>query len=310
MDIQQLSFLRQRNVEQFFAASIFIRPLETVEQCGWLQPSDLLHEGIREYWRLVSNRITPGMDAQQASETSVQAAFEAGVQLDVMTWANDLPYQDVPQAYAAEISRRQYLAGIATLMGQLAVAVGAQDDQKTREIVGEMNDKRRAGSANTPVSFDVANHFDEIVRRGSRSIDTFIPPLDTALGGLERQTLTVLAGRPGMGKTALAWQIARNVAQSGRGVTFFSLEMSAASLWARAICPLQNTTWRDVRAGRVVQTEIDSMLSTSYQLAAEYGDKLRIIDTPQTTESVWRITAELKPDLVVVDHLRLLKDNW
>lgn len=308
-DIMQLSFMRQRNVEQFFAASIFIRPVETIEQCGWLEPSDLLHEGIRDYWRLVRQRVNPGMDEHQASETSVQAAFEVGLQADVMQWANDLPFMDVPQAYAVEIARRQYLINLGKLSQRLAVAIGSQDDQEAHRIVDEMTSVQRLGALKVPNALDVAGQFEIAVNSGKRSIQTFIVPFDDATGGLERQTLSIIAARPSMGKTALIWQIARNAAASGLHVLFFSMEMSSASLWGRAACPLVGTTWRDVRADRLSKEAREKLLQESYSLAEQYENRLKIIDTPQTTESVWRTVAELKPDLVIADHLRLFKDK-
>ena len=285
-DVMQLSYLKQRNVEQYFAASLFIRPLQTVEQCGWLKPKDLLHEQIREYWQLAKQRITPGMDEQQASELSVQTAFECGLQADLLSWSNDLPFMDVPQAYAVEISRRQYLINVGSLMGRLAAAVGSQDDQEARRVVEEMQSIQRAGALTTPSALDVAEKFEAIVKTGKRSVDTFIPPIDLATGGLERQTLSVVAARTSMGKTALIWDIARNVAASGQVALFFSLEMSAASLWAWAACPVIGTTWRDLRAGRVNEVRKNDLLAESYALAAQYADKLRIVDNPHTTESI------------------------
>ena len=308
-DITQLSYLKQRNVEQFFAASIFIRPLETIESCGWLLPSDLATEGIRDYWKLAKERIAPGMDENQAAEISVQSAFEAGIHIDVMKWVQDLPFQDVPQAYAVEIARRQYLVGMSQYMGKLAIAIGSQDDQETARLIQEMASSKRSGSYKVPCAIDVVEQFEQIVNAGRRSIDTFIPAFDSATGGLERQTLSVLAARPSMGKTALAWQISRNVASSGQVAVFFSLEMSSASLWARAACPLVNTTWRDIRAGRVSQEVKKELLAKSYELGIHYSESLRLIDTSQTTESIWRTVAELKPDLVVIDHLRLIQDK-
>ena len=164
------------------------------------------------------------MDEQQASELSVQTAFECGLQADLLSWSNDLPFMDVPQAYAVEISRRQYLINVGSLMGRLAAAVGSQDDQEARRVVEEMQSIQRAGALTTPSALDVAEKFEAIVKTGKRSVDTFIPPIDLATGGLERQTLSVIAARPSMGKTALVWQIARNVAASGQVALFFSFK--------------------------------------------------------------------------------------
>jgi len=309
VDVVQLSYLKQRSVEQYFAACMAVHPVTTIEQCGWLTPDDLSSETIRDYWKLLRERVSPGMDEHHASELSIQIAFEVGIQSDVMHWMSDLPYMEVPQAYASEIARRQYLVKIGQGMGKLAVAVGAQDDKEARKIVDDMSSIRRGGTTSSPNAKAVAEKFEQVVRTGNRSIDTFIPSLDTATGGLERQTLTVVAARPSVGKTALIWQIARNVAQSGALVNIFSLEMSAPSLWARAACPRVNITWRDVRAGKVSKFKTEELIKESYLLAAQYEDRLRIVDTPQSTESIWRMSIESKPDLIVVDHLRLVQDK-
>ena len=180
-DLLQLSYLKQRNIEQFFAASIFMRPTETIEQCGWLDPADLTHEGIREYWTIAKQRISPGMDEHQAAEIATQAAFECGIHLDCMQWSGDLGYMIVPQAYASEISRKQYLIRLARLSNKLAIAIGDQNDQEARIIVEEMESQKRAGTMTIPHALDVADKFEAIVREGKRSVDTFIPPIDLAI---------------------------------------------------------------------------------------------------------------------------------
>jgi replicative DNA helicase len=309
MDVVQLSYLKQRSVEQYFAACMAVHPVATIEQCGWLTPDDLSSETIRDYWKLLRERVGPGMDDHQATETSIQIAFEVGIQSDVMKWMSDLPYMEIPQAYATEIVRRQYLVKAGQGMGKLATALGSQDDKEARKIIEDLASIRCGGMSIAPNTRMVAEKFEQIVMLGNRSVDTFIPPLDTATGGLERQTLTVIAARPSVGKTALIWQIARNVAQSGQQVIFFSLEMSAPSLWARAACPRVGITWRDVRAGRITKEKRDELIKESYILADQYKDTLRIIDVASTTESIWRTSIENKPDLIVVDHLRLVRDQ-
>ena len=67
-------------------------------------------------------------------------------------------------------------------------------------------------------------------------VSTGFPPLDGVLSGrMHKGHLIVLAGRPGMGKTALAQQIAVNVAESGRSAIFYSLEMSSLEVMERVI---------------------------------------------------------------------------
>lgn len=142
-----------------------------------------------------------------------------------------------------------------------------------------------------------------------RSIKTGIAKMDESLGGVERQTLTVLAARPSMGKSTLAWQIARNVATSGLKAFFFSLEMATASLWAKAACGAAGVRWRDIRNMTATDSQITAVLDETSRLMNRYGECLLIDDGVNTTETIWRAIEKHKPDLVVVDHLRLVADR-
>jgi len=307
--LTELSLLKQRNIEQLFAASLFVRPAETAQTCGWLDPASMTHEQIKHYWSLARERITSAMDDNQAHEASVGAAMEANLLTQVMAWSGDLPYMDVPEAYAAEITRRRYLTDTSILAGKLMAAIGSQDDEQAATIVRELAGMSGGKRNTAPDLYAVATRFEQAVNTGQRSIETFIPGMDAAIGGLERQTLSIVAARPSMGKTAILLQIARNAAQAGRLVDLYSMEMSSVSLWARAACPAVGVTWRDVRAGALAQEKRAALIQASYDLADQYGDRLRLIETPQTTEGLWRSIAERRPDLVISDHLRLFLDK-
>ena len=112
-----------------------------------------------------------------------------------------------------------------------------------------------------------------------------------------------------MGKTALGLQIARNVAESGKHVIFFSLEMGGVSLWSRVACPLAGVQWRDVLANKITPEKQRLLNEKSYEIAEGLKNKLVILDARQTTESVWRTVASNRPDLIVIDHLRFIKDH-
>jgi replicative DNA helicase len=108
-----------------------------------------------------------------------------------------------------------------------------------------------------------------------------------------------------MGKTALALQIARNIAISGSKVLFFSLEMSAVSLWARMACPSE---WRDFLAGKLSDIRRHDIANQSDDLATQL-EHLHIVDNRQTSETIWRTVASSSPDIVIIDHLRFIKDQ-
>lgn len=152
--------------------------------------------------------------------------------------------------------------------------------------------------------------FMEAMLEQDNDIRTGIPKLDNNIGGLERHTVSIIAGRTSMGKTALALQIARNVAgPENKKVIFFSLEMKRKNLWARMACGNAGLSWQDKRAGNLTQDDEQRILQESDQLIKLLEEKLFVVDSACDTERIWKIVSQHKPDLIVVDHLRLVKDK-
>lgn len=305
MNVQQQAFTNQRDAERLFAAAVSVYPDEAVQQCGWLMPEDILDERIRRYWHLIRERVP----ADDSLTVSVGASMEAGIHLDLMSWQQDLGFGIRPSTYAQEIARRKYLTSVSNSIGKLANALSTQDDTQVQAVISEMGELGVRGSSTFPTVDQIAKRFEMVVEHGQRSVYTRIGPIDTAIGGLERQTLTILAARPSMGKTALMLQAARNIAEDGRKVDLFSAEMSAVSLWARMACPLAGVDWSAVRAGEITADQKERLIQESRKLARKYDDRLIIIDAPQTTQTVWQTVAEHRPDVVMFDHLRLFRDQ-
>lgn len=307
-ELTQLAMFKQRDVEKLFAACIFANPLDAVQLCGWLKPEYIMDQRVKAYWSAVLDRIRPEMSGtDKVSQEITAITIEQDLMLDVTGWASQtFAYSPLP--YANEISRRNYLTILSSKIGGLVQAIQQGNDTQAREIVQAMGEMNVKTQSDIPTAFDIAEQFSRVIAQGVRSVPTFIPKLDEATGGLERQTLSVLAARPSTGKTALAFQIARSVAYSGKDVLFFSLEMSAVNLWSRAACPTIDTTWRDVRAGKLSAEQQERLDAEQFKLASQFEDHLRIVDSTQTTETIWQTVAQLRPDLVVVDHLRLVKD--
>ena len=154
--------------------------------------------------------------------------------------------------------------------------------------------------------------------------------LDKKLGGLHPSDLIILAGRPSMGKTALATNIAFNAAKAYRGATgpdgridltrgaedgavigFFSLEMSAEQLATRILAEESGTSSDRIRRGDVHRDDFDKFVAASQRLAAV---PLYIDDTPALSVSALRTRARrLKRQhglgLIVVDYLQLLRPS-
>jgi replicative DNA helicase len=150
--------------------------------------------------------------------------------------------------------------------------------------------------------------------------------LDRKLGGLHPSDLVILAGRPSMGKTALATNIAfyaaRNyrpaadhslgkTAEDGAVVGFFSLEMSAEQLATRILAEESGVSSDRIRRGDVSHEDFDKFVQASQHLAAL---KLFIDDTPALSVAALRTRARrLKRQqglgLIVIDYLQLLRPS-
>jgi replicative DNA helicase len=146
------------------------------------------------------------------------------------------------------------------------------------------------------------------------------------LGGLHPADLVILAGRPSMGKTSLATNIAFHAAKEYRGVRgadgriaaedgavigFFSLEMSAEELATRILAEESGTSSDKIRRGEVRREDFDKFVMASQRLAAV---PLYIDDTPALSVAALRTRARrLKRQqglgLIVVDHIQLLRPS-
>ena len=104
---------------------------------------------------------------------------------------------------------------------------------------------------------------------GIVGVPTGLRDLDDTLGGLHESDLIIIAGRPSMGKTALATNIAFNAAQrlqaSGKksSIAFFSLEMSAEQLSTRILAEQSKIKSNDIRRGRISDEQFDKFIEAS-----------------------------------------------
>lgn len=307
MNLQDAALWRQGNVEQLLAATAYSWPLYTLKNAGWLKPDIIRDASVRLFWAEFLDRVTPEMTDEDAQAKVIEIALQEGIYNDLSKWGNNIVGTPMPQAYANEITNRAYLVDVIAASARLQSALVSYDVQAAREAVKQLADISMSGAAALPDAYDAADRFEAAL--STRTVRTGILPIDYATGGIERQALTVLAARPSIGKTALAWQIAREIAERRHKVIFFSLEMSVASLWARAACAMTGILWRDVKAGKIDAEGMNILRQNSHALADIYGEYLTIIDTPQSTASMWQLVANAQPDLIIADHLSKFTDE-
>ncbi len=154
-------------------------------------------------------------------------------------------------------------------------------------------------------------------------IATGLDDLDRMMGGLQKSDLIVLAGRPGMGKTALATNIAFNVANAWAGevradghtvttnggiVGFFSLEMSAEQLATRIIAEQTEIPSNQIRRGAINEAQFEKIKDYSIRLQnlKLYVDETGGLSIAQLAARARRLKRQRGLDLIVVDYLQLL----
>ena len=144
-------------------------------------------------------------------------------------------------------------------------------------------------------------------------LKTGLNDFDKKIGGLHKSDLIIIAGRPSMGKTAFATNIASNICNNKKStkktnVLFFSLEMSSEQLATRILSEISKISSEGIRTGNLSKNEFEKLIKSSEKLK---DLSLFIDDSPALTISSIRTRSRrLKRkqglDLIIIDYLQLL----
>jgi len=153
---------------------------------------------------------------------------------------------------------------------------------------------------------------------------TGLEDLDRLMGGLQASDLVILAGRPGMGKTALATNVSYNIAKAWRGevqpdgimktvdggiVGFFSLEMSSEQLATRIIAERSGVSSAHIRRGRIDERDFANIVEAAREMQKIplYVDQTGGLTIAQLAARARRLKRQKGLDLLVVDYIQLLQ---
>jgi replicative DNA helicase len=200
--------------------------------------------------------------------------------------------------------------------------------EDTEQKLYELAETGKYGSGFEPFTTALTDAIDmaaHAYRRdgGLSGLATGFTDLDQRMGGLQPSDLIIVAGRPSMGKTALATNIAYHVAQSyrrdpdsqaaldGAVVGFFSLEMSAEQLATRIISEQAYIPSERIRRGRIESEEFDRIVEVSQELQnlPLYIDQTGGITVAQLAARARRLKRQRDVGLIVVDYLQLLSGS-
>jgi replicative DNA helicase len=237
--------------------------------------------------------------------------------------ARDTPTAANIRAYADIVRERSVLRQLITAGNQIVTSALEPEGREAREIVddaeravfeiAERGSRGKVGFRTVKsILPEVVNRIDEMYHSDGKmtGISTGFKMLDEMTSGLNAGDLIIVAGRPSMGKTTLAVNIAENAALgSGKSAAIFSMEMSAESLTLRMISSLGRINQGHLRSGRLSEDDWPRIDSAMTQLGAA---KIYIDETPALTPTEVRARArrlkrERGLDLIVVDYLQLMQ---
>ena len=202
-----------------------------------------------------------------------------------------------------------------------AIARAAEQSDPAEEILNDAEaaifqlSEKRIGRGFMGVQEIVKESFgsvDALLQRGQRitGLATHYVDLDEMTSGLQKADLVIIAGRPSMGKTAFALNIAENAAiEDQKVVGVFSLEMSREALLLRLLCSRARVDSHKMRTGSLWRDDMTKVVRAMEDLAHA---PIFIDDTPGIALSEMRAKARRlmqsqgKIDLIVVDYLQLM----
>jgi replicative DNA helicase len=226
--------------------------------------------------------------------------------------------------YARIVKEKALLRGLIATATEIATAgyenradVEHYIDEAERKIFGIAEQKFR------PSFFEVRALLPETIQTVARlyerkelitGVPTGFHDLDKLTAGLQDSDLVIIAGRPGMGKTALALNMATNAAlKTEIAIAIFSLEMSKEQLVLRMLCSEAGVNYADVRSGRLRERDFAKLATAAGRL-----DKTAIFIDDSASLSVLELRAKARRlmrethqalHLIVVDYLQLMRGS-
>ena len=228
----------------------------------------------------------------------------------------NITHVDRYAAIVAEHAQRRRLIEVSQRVTDLAMNLDQSTDaviDQAERMMLEVNDES-ADDGLQPVSSLLRSVFETIERQGDQfpGLPTGLTDLDEMLMGLKPGTFMVVAGRPSMGKSALAQTMASNTAQDGGVVALFSLEMSKEEVITRLLSMVGEVNSSRIRSGVANNQQLwDRLLDAGGKI---HEWKLYVDDSPEPTiteirAKCRRLRHEEGLDLVILDYLQLMPSS-
>jgi len=338
-DISQIAEGLQRTAEQFRVPPHSIEAEQAIlgglllDNKSWDTVADLIGEDdfYRRDHRIIYRVLHELSEASQPMD--VVTVSEALQKIDQLENVGGLAYlgmlaNNVPSAaniktYAAIVRERSILRQLIHISTTLGESVFSADGRSSAEILDEAEQaifriaeqgsrNQRSFVAVKDLLSDVVDRIDQLYQSGNTitGVPTGFKDFDSKTSGLQPAELIIIAGRPSMGKTSFAMNIAEDAAiNSGVPVAIFSMEMPAEALVMRMLSSLGRIDQQKIRTGTLSDDDWPRLTSTMNILS---NAPLFIDDTPALNPTELRARARrLKREhnigMIVIDYLQLMQ---
>lgn len=312
-----------REAEEAVIGSILINPEAYYDVAQFLQPDDFYihrHRWIWEGFTRLHERRTP-IDFLTISEELDQMGQleEVGGPAYLTALINNVPTSLHAEAYGRIVEENAIRRKMLTAANQIAKLAYQEDsgidtvmDEAEKAVFG-VSERRMTRDLQSiqQVLSDYYDRIDQLAARGEdiMGVPTGFIDLDRLLNGLQSSDLLIIAGRPGMGKTAFMLSIAKNAAQVyKKHVAIFSLEMANEQLVQRLIAQETGIDSQRLRSGKLNEDEWPVF---THAIEVLSDTRMFLDDTPALTPlqlrtKCRRLHLEYRLDLVLVDYLQLM----
>ncbi|HGA0161057.1 TPA: replicative DNA helicase [Streptococcus agalactiae] len=313
--------------EQSVLGSIFIKPEKMIEVAEYLKPNDFYRPAHKILFKVMVSLADRGeaidiVTIKSTLESTDELGMVGGISY-IAEIVNAVPTSSHAEHYAKIVAKKAQLRSI---IDNLSDSIGNayDEDMDIDEIIAKAErslievSQASNKSSFRPIHDVLLENHSKIEERSNNTsqitgIETGFYDFDKLITGLHEDQLIVLAARPAMGKTALALNIAQNVAtKSNKAVAVFSLEMGAESLVERMLSAEGTIINHHIRTGNLTVNEWQRLIYAQGQLAEApiFIDDTAGVKITDIRARARRLSQETDGlGLIVIDYLQLIQGS-
>ncbi|HGD2024507.1 TPA: replicative DNA helicase [Streptococcus agalactiae] len=313
--------------EQSVLGSIFIKPEKMIEVAEYLKPNDFYRPAHKILFKAMVSLADRGeaidiVTIKSTLESTDELGMVGGISY-ISEIVNAVPTSSHAEHYAKIVAKKAQLRSI---IDNLSDSIGNayDEDMDIDEIIAKAErslievSQASNKSSFRPIHDVLLENHSKIEERSNNTsqitgIETGFYDFDKLITGLHEDQLIVLAARPAMGKTALALNIAQNVAtKSNKAVAVFSLEMGAESLVERMLSAEGTIINHHIRTGNLTVNEWQRLIYAQGQLAEApiFIDDTAGVKITDIRARARRLSQETDGlGLIVIDYLQLIQGS-